>query len=110
MTDTMTKAVLTPARRHLVEMMQEINYGRLEGLQVRDGDPLIDPPPTATRSFLFGRTNGPNRSREKKDFSLKKALADLFEIFDREQSLSIQELIIEDGLPIRMTVADKGKV
>ncbi len=31
-----TKAALTPARRLLVELMQEVNYGRIERLEVRD--------------------------------------------------------------------------
>ena len=31
-----TKAALTPARRLLVELMQEVNYGRIEQLEVRD--------------------------------------------------------------------------
>ena len=30
-----TKVSLTPARQRLVEVMQEIRYGRLEGLEVR---------------------------------------------------------------------------
>ena len=35
MTDV-TKAALTPARRRLVELMQEVNYGRIERLEVPD--------------------------------------------------------------------------
>ena len=35
MTDV-TKAALTPAKRRLVELMQEVNYGRIEQLEVRD--------------------------------------------------------------------------
>ena len=40
MTDV-TKAALTPARRRLVETMQEINYGRIERLEVRDWEPVF---------------------------------------------------------------------
>ena len=35
MTDV-TKAALTPARRRLVELMQEVDYGRIERLEVPD--------------------------------------------------------------------------
>lgn len=38
MTDTATKAALAPARRRLAELMQEVNYGRIERLEVRDGN------------------------------------------------------------------------
>lgn len=106
MTDVVTKAALTPARKRLIELMQEINYGRIESLEVRNGEPVFDPPPTVLRLFLFGKDNGPNVSRSNDGFALKKKVAELFEVFDRERSLSIQELMIDNGLPVRMTVAD----
>ncbi len=106
MTDVVTKAVLSPARKRLVELMQEINYGRIENLQIRDGEPVFKPPPTMLREYLFGKENGPNAYRGIDSFSLKKKVAELFEIFDREPLLSIQELIIDNGLPVRMTVRD----
>ena len=106
MSNSLTKAALTPARKRLIELMQEINYGRIERLEVRDGEPVFDPPPTMLRLFLFGKDNRPNASRGNDGFALKKKVARLFEDFERERSLSIQELVIEDGLPVRMTVAD----
>ncbi len=36
MSEVTTKASLTPARRRLLELMQEINFGRIEGLAVRE--------------------------------------------------------------------------
>ena len=104
MKDVVTKAVLSPARKRLVELMQEINFGRIEGLQIRDGEPILDPPPTMLRQFIFGKENGPNINRSAGSFALKKKVAELFDIFDREPWLSIQELIIDNGLPVRMTV------
>ena len=91
-------------------MMQEINYGRIERLQVRDGEPVLDPPPTVLRLFVFGKDNGANVARTKDSFTLKKKVSELFEVFDRERSLSVQELMIDNGLPVRMTVADVGRV
>ena len=107
MTDAVTKAALTPARKRLVELMQELNHGRIEGLQVRDGEPVFDPPPTMLRLFIFGKGNGPNDARGRKGFVLKGKVTELFEVFDRERSLSIQQLMIDDGLPVRMTVVDE---
>ena len=106
---TVSKSDLSGPRRRLVELMQEINYGRIERLEVRDGEPVFDPPPTVLRLFLFGKDNGPNASRGNDGFALKKKVAELFEVFDRERSLSIQELMIDNGLPVRMTVADAAR-
>jgi hypothetical protein len=110
MTDVMTKATLSPARRRLIELMQELNYGRIEGLQVQDGEPVFDPQPITLRLFVFGKDNGPNESRGNDSFTLKKKMVELFEIFDRERTLSIQEIIIDSGLPIRMMVASVARV
>ena len=40
-----TKQSLSPARRRLVELMQEVNFGRIEGLHVRDGEPILEQAP-----------------------------------------------------------------
>jgi len=103
MLNVVTKAALSPARRRLVELMQETNHGRIR-LEVRNCEPVFDPPPTVLRLFLFGKDNGPNASRSSEDFVLKKNVAEMFEIFDREQSLWIEELVVADGLPVRMCV------
>ena len=104
--NVMTKAALTPARRRLVELMQAINYGRIERLEVRDREPVFDPPPRAVRLVVFGKDNEPHASRGQNGFALKKKVAELFEMFDRERSFLILELVIDNGLPVRMTVAD----
>ena len=109
MTDV-TKAALTPARRRLVEAMQQINYGRIERLEVREWEPVFKPPPRVVRQIVFGKDNSPNACRANDGFALKKKVAELFEIFDRERSLSIQELVIENGLPVRMAVADAIRI
>ena len=36
----------------------------------------------------------------------KNKVAELFEVFDREQTFRVLELVIDDGMPVRMTVAD----
>lgn len=98
------KSNLTPSRRELIELMQRINFGCIEGLQIRDGEPVFNPMPTVRRVFMFGKDNGPNAASNADSFTLKKKVTDLFEIFDRERSLTIQELKIDNGLPLRMTV------
>ena len=44
-----TKGALSPARRRLVELMQEVNFGRIESLCVRDAEPLLEPAPRVLR-------------------------------------------------------------
>ncbi len=109
MQQTNFKSTLSEERQRLVNVMQRINYGRILGLVIRDGEPVFDPPPTVLRLFLFGKINDSNAKRGNEGFALKKKVAELFEIFDREQSLLIKELIIDNGLPVRMTVMDAAR-
>ncbi len=104
------KTDLSAPRRRLLELMQEVNFGRIEGLQVRDGEPVFDLSPRVKRLYLFGRENEPHESRGCEDFALRKKVAELFEVFDRERSLFIQELMIESGLPVRMIVMDADRI
>lgn len=100
MTDV-TKATLTPAKQRLIELMQEIRYGRIERLEVLDWEPVLDPPPRVVRQIVFGKENGSHTARNQDGFALKKSVAELLDVLDRERSLSIQELVINDGLAAR---------
>lgn len=105
-----TKGSLSPARQRLVELMQEVNFGRIERLEVREGEPLLDPPPRILRKVAFGRMNAPNPARAKDDFVLKEPVRELFDLFDREIAVVVESLDLQHGLPVRMTVADVKKV
>ena len=109
MTDV-TKASLSPAQRRLVEMMQEINYGRIEWLEVQDAEPVLDPRPKVVCQVVFGKDNAPNARRAQHSFALKKQVEELFEFFERAQSFLIQELVINDGLPVRMSVTNPDEI
>lgn len=99
-----TKSVLSPARQRLVELMQEINYGRIKALQIRAGEPVLSSSVCIEEEIVFGKDNTSNVSWAKSDFALKKEVVELFQLFDRKQQFSIERLEIQDGLPRRMTV------
>jgi hypothetical protein len=102
----MSKAALSPARRRLVELLQHLNFGRVEGLSVLDGDPVFDPPPRLVREVKFGGENGPRSEAAAADFPLKSQLVELFQHFDEIGDGTIDVLEIKHGLPFRMVVAE----
>ena len=106
MTTTRTKKMLSPARQRLVELMQEINFGRIEDLDVRDGEPVVVPAPRVVRDIVFGKDNAPNKARCWRDFALKDQVIEMFDFFDQERSLRVERLVVQNGLPLRMTVED----
>jgi hypothetical protein len=97
------KSMLSPQRRRLVEWMQEIGFGKFEGLVVRDREPVLDPPPKVIRETKFGAAeNGARPERASRDFELKDAVLDLLRYFDELGDGTVEVLEIRHGLPFRL--------
>ena len=50
-----TKAGLSTPRRRLLELMQMFGFGRIDGLSVRSGEPVLDPSPRVVREVNLSR-------------------------------------------------------
>lgn len=101
--------ILSPARARLVQLMHDLGYGRIADLPVRDGEPVFDPPPVVKRIYQFGKEAGSRTAVDGQNLVLKRKVQDLLEVMDRERSLHIEELKIEDGLPVAMIVMKSGR-
>ena len=98
------KQDLSVPRRKLVELMREVRYGRIKVLRVARGEPVLDPPPEVIRLIVLGRKEAQNRPGPWGDGALKDQIVDLFQVLDREQDVLIRDLVIDNGLPIRMDI------
>lgn len=101
-----TKTSLSPARRQLIELMQRINYGRIEGLSIRRGEPVLDPPPRIIREIKFGGENGPRPEVAKPDFTLKAQVRDLFAQMEALGDGVVPCIEVQRGLPFRMAIEE----
>jgi len=79
----MTKQSLTPSRRRLLTLMQGINFGRIEGLRVADGDPVFEPMPRVVRQVKFCAEHQPRPEKEIDDFRLKNQVVEMFDVLTR---------------------------
>lgn len=79
----LSKRHLSSCRAGLLELMQSINFGRIEGLAVLHVDPVLDPPPRVVREIKFGGENGPRPELDASDFVLKEQVVELFAYLDR---------------------------
>ena len=94
---------LTPNERRLVRLMQRINFGRVQNLVVREGQPMFDPAPRSQRDHKFGGQNGVRAEMSLDDYVLKKEVVELFRQLRKLGNGTIVNLEVRAGLPFLMT-------
>jgi hypothetical protein len=99
------KASLSPARRHLLELCQLVNFGRVGPFSVLGGDPVLNSTPRLVYEIKFGGENGPRPERNADDFQLKAQFIELFQCLDQFGDGTIEAVEVKHGLPFRMIVA-----
>lgn len=101
----MTKKQLTQPRQQLIEAMQQLNFGRVVGLAVRNGQPDFARPYRTVRSVkLAGGNNGSRPEAGLDDFELRKeqtALLGQLEQLADGRRVSIE---VKHGLPFLMEI------
>lgn len=95
-----TKSSLSSARRQLLELLQRVNFGRVENLQILGGQPVLDPRPRVVVEHKFvGGENGPRAEIASGDFLLRSQVTSLFALLDRIGDGTIGVLSVKHGLP-----------
>ena len=89
---------LTQSRQWLVQRMHQTHFGTMHNLIVRDGEPIIDPPPKIKQAFKLGsRRHAPKIVS--RAFTLKEQHIELFDLMESKQNGVITTLMIQEGLP-----------
>ena len=98
------KSALTATGRRLVELMQRMNYGRIEGLVVRDGQPVFDPPPRVIRKIKIAADNRPRPELVATDFVLRKEVVELFQHLEALGTGFVRCIEVKNGVPSSMDI------
>lgn len=97
---------ITESQQTLLQLMQEIHYGRIEGLVVRNGEPVIEPNTKVLRDVKLG----PQAKRRPiiidRDYLDKSQVSDMLRQFRRLGDGIVQSLEIHNGLPFRMQIVE----
>lgn len=93
---------LPAACKHLLRIMQENPFSRIENLSVTNGKPQFEPTTKVIVEHKFGANDCQRREAELADFVLKKEHLDLLQQFDEIGSGVILTLEVKGGLPFRM--------
>jgi hypothetical protein len=104
-----TTAGLSASPRRLLALICGNHFGRIEGLEIRGGQPVFDPPPRIVLEFKFGAGDGA-RPRPAGEFVLKSAMAELFGCLAGFADAVVELLEIQHGLPFRMRVHDRTRL
>jgi len=99
-----SKQTLSAPRRRLVETMQEINYGEIYDLIVREGDPVLNPPPRITRVIKIGGDNSARPELGMRDFTLRREVTEFFTHLERLGNGVVQEIEVQRGLPFKVRI------
>jgi len=102
------KSDLTPPKQRLIELMQDINFGRITHLPVHGGEPELTPETVIEREIKLGGNNGQRTEIDCDDFALKQEVVAFFEQLTRMGNGTIRELSIKHGLPFLMRIEERA--
>jgi hypothetical protein len=96
---------LSPARRSLVDLMHLHQFGRIENMPIRDGQPILDSTVNVVRvARLTGNGHG-TTSVAGDEFELKRPVRELFTELARLGNGTVIRLEFRHGLPFLLETA-----
>ena len=101
---TETNGALSSACRRLIRLFLAINFGRIEDLAFRKGEPVFDPPPRLIYTVKLSGKNGPRDDLAVADLARHPRVVALFEQLALRGSGIIRKLTIQDGIPDLMDI------
>jgi len=104
----MTKATrfseLSGPRQALVRLLQSINFGYIEGLEVRGCEPMFNPAPTVIVEVKLDAGNDPRLEAVLDDFDLRAELLRLMEQLNSLGDGTIDRIDVRFGVPRRALI------
>jgi hypothetical protein len=105
-TPTGSPVNISAERRLLLEFLRSIRNGRIEGLQIRAGEPLLDPAPTIVRDVRLGRPTEPSPDITIESLMALRPVAEMFDFFGKRRYCDVVLLEVKEGVPVRMEVRE----
>jgi len=104
---TPTVSSLSPACGRLFEILREIQFGRVESLHVRHGEPVFEPAPRVVRHHKFGSPTCQAKPVQPAT-QLKQEVVDLFEFLKGFGDGVVTLIKVAEGLPLAAETAGPG--
>ena len=104
MTNATRFSQLSAPRRALVRVLQSINFGYLEGLEVRGGEPVFNPAPDVFVEVKLDAENDPRPEADFTDFELRIEVSRLMDQLTLLRNGSIDRIDVRFGVPRRALI------
>ena len=95
---------LSPAKQRLLRLFQAINFGRVEELEIRDGEPEFSPAPRVFVELKLDAADGPRREAQLDRFPLRSQVERFFAQLARLNNGTVEVIEVRHGLPFRMVI------
>jgi hypothetical protein len=95
-------AGLSIQRQLLVRLCQQTNYGSIRGLEIRQREPVFDPPPVVQVDLKLDSDDPPRPEMILCDFALSQEVVRLLERLDEGNTTLIELLEVRAGIPRRV--------
>ena len=95
---------LSAPRQTLVRLFQSVNFGRIEDLEVRSGEPVFNPAPRVLIAVDLNDDEGPRPEHELGDFAVREEIVRLMDRISELADGTVAHIEIRAGLPRRMVI------
>ena len=102
----MTIRSLSVAQTRLVQIIQELGFGRIERLSIQNGHPNFDQPPRITQEIKLGSQSEHRPGNTNGDFTLKQEFVILFNELSRLRD-GVVDLEVRHRAPFRL-ILERG--
>ena len=99
----LTKRSLDPVQLKLVETIEELGFGRIEQISIRDCKPCCEPATQIVQEIKLGSETEPRVEPSNADLTLKSEFERLFNQLDRLGD-GLVDIEIRHGVPFRLIV------
>lgn len=106
MNESGSRTSLSHSEQTLLQLMQEIHYGRIEGLVVRGGEPVIEPNTKVLKDIKLDLNAKRRPIIIDRDYQDKAQVMEMLRQFRRLGDGVVQLLEVHNGLPFRMQIVE----
>jgi len=99
---TLRFSQLSASRQALVRLCQDINFGQIQDLHIRNSDPVWGPAPTVLSEIKLDTEDAPRPENELPDFKLSSEVKRLMSQLDQLKDGKIERIEVRAGVPKRM--------